>query len=187
MNFTVVYDACVLYPAPLRDLLLEIAISELVAARWTEDIHDEWSRNLLLNRPELKEKLSHTKALMDRAVPDALVEGYHGLIDGLVLPDKGDRHVLAAAIKCNAQIIVTFNLKDFPDDVLLNYGMEAMHPDEFLEHQFGLSQGVVISCAKRVRARLKNPVITSEEYLEILASQRLPVTADILREFVGLI
>ena len=187
MNFTVVYDACVLYPAPLRDLLLEIANSELVAAKWTDDIHDEWIRNLLINRPELKEKLSHTKALMDKAVPDALVKGYHSLIDGLVMPDKDDRHVLAAAIKCNAQIIVTFNLKDFPADLLSGFGIEAMHPDEFIEHQLGLSQGVVISCAKRVRARLKNPVITSDQYLEVLAAQRLPVTADILREFVDLI
>ena len=187
MNFRVVYDACVLYPAPLRDLLLEIAISELVAAKWTEDIHDEWIRNLLLNRPELEEKLPHTKALMNRAVPDALVDGYQSLIDGLVLPDENDRHVLAAAIKCHAQIIVTFNLKDFPNDILVGFGIEAMHPDEFIEHQFGLSPGVVISCAKRVRARLKNPVMTREEYLEVLASQRLPVTADLLKEFVNLL
>jgi len=187
MNFVVLYDACVLYPAPLRDILLEIAISELVAAKWTTTIHDEWMRNLLADRPELKGRLEKIRVLMDKAVPDALVENFEPLIDNLNLPDRNDRHVLAAAIKCNAQIVVTYNLKDFPPDILADYGMEPMHPDEFIEHQMGLSQGVVIACAKRVRARLKNPEISAEAYLEILASQRLPVTADKLKEFVDLI
>jgi predicted nucleic acid-binding protein len=135
MSFIVIYDACVLYPAPLRDLLLELAISELFAAKWTETIHDEWIRGLLRSRPELKEKLHNTRRLMNEAVPDALVENFEPLIDGLKLPDANDRHVLAAAIKCNAQIIVTSNLKDFPPESLEPYGIEAMHPDEFIEHR----------------------------------------------------
>lgn len=187
MSFVVLYDACVLYPAPLRDILLELAISELVAAKWTDAIHDEWVRNLLADRPELKGKIEKTRELMDKAVPDAKVENYQPLIENLSLPDKNDRHVLAAAIRCNAQNIVTYNLKDFPSDVLASYGMEPMHPDEFIEHQLGLSQGVVIACAKRIRARLKNPAMSAEVYLEILASQRLAVTADKLSEFVDLI
>ena len=68
--------------------------------------------------------------------------------------------------------------------ILAAYGMETMHPDGFIEHQMGLNQGAVIACAKRIRARLRNPEISPEAYLEILASQRLPVTADKLREFV---
>ncbi|MFA5494961.1 MAG: PIN domain-containing protein [Porticoccaceae bacterium] len=187
MRVIVLYDACVLYPAPLRDLLLEIAIAELVAAKWTNAIHDEWIRNLLTGRPELTGKLEKTRMLMDQAVPDALVENYEPFIERLSLPDKNDRHVLAAAIKCNAQVIVTFNLKDFPLAVLADYGMEPMHPDEFIEHQLGLSQGAVIACAKRIRARLKNPEISADAYLETLASQRLPVTADKLKEFIDLI
>jgi predicted nucleic acid-binding protein len=118
MSFAVVYDACVLYPAPLRDLLLEPAISELFAAKWTEIIHDEWIRSLLRSRPELEERLRNTKRLMNEAVPDSLVENFEPLIDGLQLPDADDRHVLAAAIKCNAKIIVTSNLKDFPPEYL---------------------------------------------------------------------
>jgi len=187
MSFIVIYDACVLYPAPLRDFLLEIAISELVAAKWSNLIHEEWMRSLSANRPELAGKLDRTRALMDQAVPDALVENFESLIDSLELPDPKDRHVLAAAIKCNAQMIVTYNARDFPSDILADYGMEAMHPDEFIEHQMGLSQGAVILCAKRVRARLINPKISAEAYLEILASQRLPVTADKLKEYVDLI
>lgn len=94
---------------------------------------------------------------MNEAVADSLVENFEPLIDGLQLPDANDRHVLAAAIKCNAQIIVTSNLKDFPPEFLEPYGIEAMRPDEFIEHQFGLSPGAVIAAVKRIRARLKNP------------------------------
>ncbi len=181
------YDACVLYPAPLRDLLLELAISELFAAKWTEMIHDEWIRGLLRSRPELEERLQQTRRLMNEAVPDALVENFEPLIDGLQLPDANDRHVLAAAIKCHAQIIVTSNLKDFPPESLEPYGIEAMHPDEFVEHQFGLSPGAVMAAVKRIRARLKNPKLSQKEYLETLAARGLPVTADLLREYSELI
>ena len=103
------------------------------------------------------------------------------------MPDANDRHVLAAAIKCNAQIIVTSNLKDFPTESLNPYGIEAMHPDEFIEHQFGLSPGAVIAAAKRIRERLKNPRRRYGGMLETLASLGLPVTADLLTGFSELI
>ncbi len=117
-SFTAVYDACVLYPAPLRDFLIRLGLSGRFRARWSAQIHDEWKRNLLLNRPDLTaEQLNRTSALMDRAIPDALVTGHEELIAGLTLPDIDDRHVLAAAIRCNASVIVTFNEKDFPAQV----------------------------------------------------------------------
>ena len=111
----VIYDANVLYPAPLRDLLIRVAMAGLVRARWTDAIHEEWIRNLLRNRPDLgAEQLKRTRQLMDRAVPDCLVIGYEGLIDGLRLPDMDDRHVLAAAIHARATLILTLNVRDFP-------------------------------------------------------------------------
>lgn len=113
MAFVVVYDACVLYPAPLRDLLIRLARTGLFRARWTEQILDECFRNLLANRTDLRaEQLNRTRELMVRAVPDCLVTAYEPLIDGLELPDADDRHVLAAAIRSAAQSIVTANLKD---------------------------------------------------------------------------
>lgn len=127
--FTAFYDANVLYPAPLRDFLMHLALTGVYRARWSSQIHDEWKRNLLINRPELtREQLDRTSALMDKAVPDGLVSDYQSLIEGLKLPDADDRHVLAAAIKCNASVIVTFNLKDFPKDVLDTFDMEPLHP-----------------------------------------------------------
>jgi hypothetical protein len=187
MQFVVLFDACVLYPAPLRDLLLRLATTGLFAAKWTNQIHDEWIRNVLRQRPELEPNLSRTRTLMDSAVPDCLVTGHESLIAGLTLPDPDDRHVLAAAIRCGAQAIITFNLKDFPEETLDIYGMEAMHPDVFVEHQLDLHQGLVIAVAKRHRAALTNPSKTAAEYLETLAAQGLVISADRLREFADLI
>jgi transposase InsO family protein len=115
---------------------------------------------------------------MDKAVPDCLVTGYEGLIESLELPDPDDRHVVAAAIRCGAQIIVTNNLKDFPSEVLDQYGIEAQYPDEFLEYQFGLRPNLVIRAAKEQRARWQNPPTTAKEYLERLSAQGLVVTAE---------
>lgn len=187
MQFVVLLDACVLYPAPLRDFLIRLATTGLYAAKWTNQIHDEWIRNVLKKRPELEKQLLRTKQRMNTAIPDSLVTDYQALIDGLSLPDPNDLHVLAAAIRSNAQIIVTFNLKDFPAEALEPYGLEAMHPDVFVEHQFDLSQSGVIATAKRHRAALKNPAKTTDAYLETLAAQGLVVTADRLREYADLI
>ncbi|MCF6264101.1 MAG: PIN domain-containing protein [Xanthomonadales bacterium] len=187
MRFIALFDACVLYPAPLRDFLLRLATTGLFAAKWSDQIHDEWIRNLLLKRPELENQLNRTRKLMNEAIPDSLVTGHESLIDGLILPDPDDRHVLAAAIRSHAQIIVTFNLKDFPTKTLAGFGMEPMHPDKFTQHQLDLHHGYVITAAKQHRAALVNPPKTAAEYLETLAAQGLVITADKLKEFIHLI
>src|ERR1051325_1105511 len=129
----VILDACVLYAAPLRDLLLWLALSH--RPRWTGMIHEEWMRSLLNDRPLLaRDRLERTRDLMNQAVPDCLVTGFEGLIDGLALPDPDDRHVLAAAIHGGAETIVTYNLTDFPVDTLAVHGIQAQHPDEFIAH-----------------------------------------------------
>ncbi|MDV2449682.1 PIN domain-containing protein [Xanthomonas hortorum] len=179
--FTAVYDACVLYPAPLRDLLMWLGLSGRFRARWSMQIHQEWKRNLLLNRRDLTaEQVDRTSALMDRAIPDALVTGHEPLIAGLQLPDADDRHVLAAAIRCSASVIVTFNLKDFPSATLAPFGIEAQHPDEFIENLFDLDQAAVVSAAQRQRAQLTNPGMEVERYLEVLLRQGLVQTVKAL-------
>ena len=112
-RYTAVLDACVLFPAPLRDLLMSLADEGIYGARWTAQIHDEWVRNLSAKRPDLdRQKLQRTASLMNEVVEDALVENYEYLIPTLELPDPDDRHVLAAAIVGHADAIVTFNLKE---------------------------------------------------------------------------
>ncbi|MCB1213665.1 MAG: PIN domain-containing protein [Chlamydiia bacterium] len=187
-QFTVVYDSCVLYSAPLRDLLMRLALSDLYHAKWTQEIHKEWIRNLLKNRLDLTaDRLERVRAKMDLHVRDCLVEGYEELIEGVKLPDPDDRHVLAAAIKSNAQLIVTYNLSDFPLPVLSKYEIGAQHPDEFLRHLLDLAPAKVIATIQETRKSLKNPPKNAREYLAILEKQSLPQTCAYLKEFETLI
>lgn len=182
------YDACVLYPAPLRDFLLELASCSLFRAKWSNEIHEEWITNVLADRPDLeRSKLDRTKMLMDNSILDCLVEGHMDLVPSLKLPDVDDRHVLAAAIHAGADAIVTFNLKDFPQPVCDQYNVEILHPDDFIRYQFDFNNPAVIVSAQRCRARLKNPPKTVDEYLETLAQQRLPKTVSVLAPFSSII
>lgn len=183
MAYVVVYDACVLYPAALRDSLLRLALTHLFQAKWTDRIHEEWIGGLLRDRPELADKLPYTREQMDLAVPDALVTDFEDLIDSLSLPEPNDRHVLAAAIRAGAQAIITFNLKDFPKAALDRYDIEVMNPDTFVEHQFYLGQDKVLRAAKSQRASLTHPPKTTEEFLDTLASVGLVKTASLLKPF----
>lgn len=188
MRFVVVYDACVLYPAPLRDFLIRLATTGLFAARWSDQIHTEWMRNVQFKRPDLNSaQLERTRNLMNQAVPDCLVSGHERLISALHLPDPDDRHVLAAAIVAHAQMIVTFNLRDFPPANLNPFGIEAIHPDRFIECQMDLREAAVIQAARDQRQSLKKPARTVDEFLDTLAAQGLPASADRLREFQKLI
>ena len=187
-RYTVVLDACVLYPAPLRDFLMELAAAGLFRAKWSEHIHDEWIRNVLKDRDDLTaEQLGRTKDLMNAAAPDCMVEGYEDLVPSVTLPDMDDRHVLAAAIASSSDAIVTFNLKDFPKATVAKYNIEVLHPDDFIFHQFGLNNAGVIIAAQRCRARLRNPPKTSEEYLQTLERQSLPKTVAKLREYLSVL
>lgn len=185
---TVVYDACVLYSAPLRDLLMQLAVADIFRARWTDRILDEWIRNLLENHKDLSpEALENTRVLMNQHVRDCLVTGYEGLIPSLSLPDEDDRHVFDAAIHCRADLIVTKNLKDFPDPILAPYHMKAIDPDDFVADELDLYGPAVCEAVKTVRARLKNPPKTVDEYLATLEGQGLVVTVAGLREFAALL
>ena len=187
-NFTAVFDACVLYPAPLRDLLMSVALTDQFRARWTEHIHTEWTRNVLKDYPELDPaQIQRTVRLMNQAVPDCLVENYEGLIDSLELPDPDDRHVLAATIKCQADVIVTNNLKDFPADLLKPYDIEAQSPDTFLSHLFDLNPALFCSAVRQQRSRLKNPTRTADDLLETFYNQGLPLTVTKLKEVIDLL
>lgn len=188
MRFVVVYDACVLYPAPLRDLLVNMATRHMFSAHWTDQIHEEWIRNVLADRTDLdRGKLERTKDLMNRAVPDCLVQGYEDLVPALELPDPDDRHVLAAAIVSGAQMIVSFNLRDFPNDYLARFGIEAVHPDRFIECQMDLFQARVIEAVRAQRVLLTNPPVAANELLDTLAALGLTVTAERLAEYRDLI
>ncbi len=180
-NFAVVYDACLFYPAPLRDLMVRLAQTRRFRGCWTERIHREWTEALLRARPELnRQRLERTVRLIDQAVPDCLVAGYEHLIDALDLPDPDDRHVLAAAIRTGAQAIVTLNLKDFPPRTLDGFEIAARHPDDFVLDLADLEPGLVIAVAKQQRAALRSPPFAPEAFVDCLRRQGLPGVAAFL-------
>lgn len=185
-KLSAIYDASVLYPAPVRDLLLQLAFSNLCRAHWTNDIHDEWIRNLLQNRPDLTSgQLQRTRELMNAGVRDCLVENYSALIPSLDLPDSDDRHVLAAAIVAQVDLIITYNLRDFPRRNLKTHGIEAQHPDKFIGGLLNIDPTRVYSVVATIRARLRNPPMSPSEYIDTLEQHSLPRTANLLRPFKG--
>jgi predicted nucleic acid-binding protein len=153
----------------------------------TSKINQEWILNLLKNRSDLThEQLQRTCCLLERAMPDCMVTGYETLISGLTLPDPDDRHVLAAAITCQAQVIVTCNLKDFPKSVLSQFNIEALHLDTFLRSQADLALPCFLGCIREILQRLKNPPLTPKRYITDLAAQGLVQTASFLMDYAHL-
>ena len=186
MAFSVVYDACVLYPAPLRDLLVRIAAAGIVRAYWTEAILDECFENISKQRPDLsRERLARTREMMNNAARGCIVTGYETLIEGLSLPDVDDRHVLAAALRSGAQVIVTFNLRDFPATSLEPFGIEAKHPDIFILETLDISPVPVCAVVEQQLADLKNPPRTRDDLLRTLTEQGLPQSVARLRELLA--
>lgn len=174
MAFVVIYDACVLHPAPLRDLLIRIARTGVVQAKWTDKILDECFESILRRLPHLvRENLAVTRARMNDAVPDVLVTGYENLIADVDLPDPNDRHVVAAAILAHAQVIVTSNLKDFPADSLSRFGLEAMAPDDFVLDCIDLRPDAMLTVVRTQAATLKSPPATVSELLDKLETNGL--------------
>ena len=187
-HFTALFDACVLFPAQLRSLLMHLALADLFQAKWTDEIHEEWMRGVLEKYPDrTRAEVEKVRDLMNRHVHDCLVTNYEHLIPTLQLPDPNDRHVLAAAIRARADVIVTSNLSDFPRETLAKFGIEAQHPDQFLTHLLDLAPNVVCAAAKRQRQSLKKPPKTVAEFLETLEATGLAQTVARLREFAALI
>ena len=181
-----VYDASVLYPSLIRNLLMYLGTEGLVAARWTAAIHDEWIRNLLADRPDLTpERLTRTRQRMTAALPDAEVEGFEHLTDSLSLPDPDDRHVLAAAIHTDAELIVTQNLKHFPAEALTPHGIEALTPDALLCRLLNTEPTATRAVVEKLRASLRRPPYDMAQLLARLGQVGLKEAAQQLEQPVS--
>jgi len=178
---TALFDACVLYPQTLRDLLLNLARTGLFHARWTDLINAEWTRKLLEKNPGKADRVARTLALVNQSVEDCLISGFEDVIPTLQLPDPDDRHVLAAAIVGHIDLIVTLNLDDFPPKQLEPFGIEAQHPDMFVAHLIGLDQAVCCAAIHRMRERYRKPPMTAAEYVNSLRKKGMSRSADLLR------
>jgi len=167
-------DACVLYPPSLRDLLMRVAVVGVYEPRWTEEIHDEWTRNVLADNPKVTPaQLDRTRRLMNQTISNGLVSGHEALISTLSLPDANDRHVLAAAIKAGAPVIVTFNLSDFPAAVLQAHGIRPAHPDLFLSSLFDDDPALFLRAVQTHRTSLHHPPKDAAGYVQTLRTNGL--------------
>jgi PIN domain len=164
---------------------VSLAEDGLFRARWTDQIHDEWTGHLKAERPEGSDRIDRIRHLLDSSVADCLVMGYESQIDSLKLPDADDRHVLAAAICAHADFIITFNLDDFPASGLSQSGIEAKHPDLIVAQILASDAPRVCGVIGQIRARLRNPQRSPEEYLSDLERGSLPETARLLRTMIG--
>jgi predicted nucleic acid-binding protein len=176
--FVVVYDASVMYPVRVVDLLIRLAQKGFVEAKWTDDIHEEWIRSLLKDRSDLtREQLERRRAAMDSAVRDSVVTDYEPLIESVEgLPDPDDRHVVAAAIRAKAQTIVTNNISDFPEEVLQAWDIEAQTADEFVVGLVAINRDLVIETLIEQRADLRTRPLLPRAFLNGLAEAGLVET-----------
>ena len=184
LAFTAFFDANILYSAMVRDLLMNLTNTDLFRPRWSRAVQDEWIRNLLENRPDLKpEQLERTRELMDRHAPDALVTSYESLIEGLQLPDPDDQACSGRRHSRPRRCDRYRKPERLSCRILAPFGIEAQHPDEFVLHLLDLAPGVVCRAADHHRQTLKKPPRTLEEYLDALEAQGLTQTASVLREY----
>ena len=185
---TAVLDANVLYGACMRDILLRLADQGLFTPLWSAEIHTEWVDHLLAARSDLTRlKLERIRITMDQHFPSATVTGYEPLIERLDLPDPQDRHVVAAAVRGGANVIVTQNLRDFPAERLAPYKLEAQHPDKFISELFESRHHGVLAAVRDHRAALQNPPRSPDEHLRAFEEVGLIDTAVALRNFKGFI
>jgi hypothetical protein len=180
-SYTALLDACVLYPQSLRDLLLSLAGTGLFLARWTERINEEWVEKLLLKNPARRLQVLRTLKLVNESIEDCLITGYEHLIESVVLPDPDDRHVVAAALVGGVDVIVTYNLTDFPADVLSQLELEAQHPDDFLVSMIGVGGDLACDAVKAMRQRYRKPPMSAADYIASMKAKGLVKTGSLLQ------
>ena len=167
-RFVVVLDANVLYGIAVTDLMATMATRRLFRPHWSPQILDEVTRNLD-RRPDLDSagvarRIEH----LNRALPDALVRVPPSLIEAMPINEK-DRHVLALAVHVGDQAVVTDNLRDFPLELLAEFGVDALSPDAFTLAQIDLDREAVAACITVMAARRRNPPMTGREVVDALS------------------
>lgn len=179
VRFTAVLDTNVVYPVISRDILFWFAYYDLYTPKWSAHIFDEWKRVMMekgVSAEEADKRISKANA----AFPDALVQNYQGLIAHVELPDRDDRHVLAAAIKTNANLIVTNNIKHFPEKYLQTFGLNAKTADDFLTDTIDLNQEQALAAFKEMVLNKRNPKQDEFAVLGLLRNAGLIGTANYL-------
>jgi predicted nucleic acid-binding protein len=178
--FSAVLDANVLYPFSLRDTMLRLAELELYTPLWSARILEEMTRNLV-ERRITEEQAARIETAMRQAFEEAEVDAAEiDRLEPAMTNDEKDRHVLAAAVAADSELIVTFDLDDFPPEACEPLGVEAIHPDEFLLDLHDLNPDAVRAALQQQAADL-HPPWHLDELLRALTTAGVPRFADAIR------
>ncbi|WP_297691170.1 PIN domain-containing protein [uncultured Eudoraea sp.] len=183
VRFTCVLDTNIIYPIEIRDLLFWFAHYELFTPKWSNHIFDEWEK-VMKEKGVSEEQIKKRTNMANLAFPDALVSNYEPLIETLTLPDLKDRHVMAAAIKTNANVIVTNNLKDFPEEYLATFGLSVKSADDFITDIIDLNHDKAVEAFRKLVLNRRNPDLDEFEVLDILRKNGLKDSADYLHSLI---
>ncbi|MGF9566873.1 PIN domain-containing protein [Neorhizobium sp. BT27B] len=187
-RFTVLIDANCLAGALRRNMILSLAEAGFYRVRWSARIMDETARAIDTITGGKADSSKQIDA-MTRAFPEATVEDFEELerllIDG-GLRDVGDAHVIAAAIKCGASVIVTDNLRDFPEKTLKPLGLEAQGSDGFIADCIDLDNAQAMAALNKMRLRFKHPELTWDAICQKVEAQGLTQSASMMQKFSDL-
>jgi predicted nucleic acid-binding protein len=173
--FSVFFDTCALFSASLADYLLNLAERGMFRPQWSAGVLDEL-RHALARRGIPEDAIERRIESMNSAFPDAEVTGYKALVSKMECDEK-DRHVLATAVRGGAAALVTFNLRDFPEESLRPYDVSVVSPDEFLLDQLGLWPSLTIQTLAETVSAYEKPPLTVPEFCDQLARAGVPVFA----------
>lgn len=154
--------------------LLRVADAGLFRPLWSETILDEMVQAVSRVHPHLTERIERRALTMRTHFDDALVTGWEELTASIILPDKNDKHVVAAAVIGRADVIVTFNIRDFPEERLRSFNLEAQTPDHFLLNQLDLNPRLVMDILREQAQATNNPRITTSVLLNRLSKAQVP-------------
>ena len=186
-RFTAIVDACSLAGALHRNLLLSLAEAEFYRLRWSGPILDETEQAIvrILDRERVADsavRASRARAAMERAFEEAMVEGFDSFLCACGdMPDSKDAHVLAAALKTRASIIVTENVRDFPDRIVAPLNIEVRTSDDFIADTIELDAGRAVAAIRMMRDRLRKPALTAQALLLEMEAVGLVETVGVLR------
>lgn len=189
-RYTVFIDACSLAGALKRNILLTLAEAEFFRVQWSAEVLAETERALVdiftkKGIPDPAVIAATQRQRMQDAFPEAMVSDYSAFMTVTGgLPDANDTHVLAAALKGQASTIVTDNMRDFPESVLMRVGIEAKTADDFIADTIELDIGKAVAVIRALRERYNNPALTADDLLLKMEAVGLTETVDILRPHI---
>lgn len=183
VRFICILDANVLYPVDIRDILFWFAYYDLYTPKWGKHVTREWEK-VMRQKGMSESKIAYAISKANEAFPDALVENYDEIIRTVDLPDNNDRHVVAAAIKTNANVIVTNNIKDFPVDYLRKFGLSVKSADDFITDLIDLNHEKAVSAFREMVLNRTNPDLDEYEVLDILRKRGLNDAANYLHSLI---